>query len=62
MVSHEPRYDHISEKMKDLIRLLLTPNPDERPSIWDLELLIEQFGQIKEIELNDEAQAIKMRH
>jgi len=62
MVSHEPKYDHISEKMKDLIRLLLTPNPEKRPSIWDLELLIDSFHRIKEIELSEDAVAVKKRH
>jgi hypothetical protein len=27
----------ISEKMRDLIRLLLTPNPDKRPDIEEVE-------------------------
>ncbi len=55
MPSHEPKYEHISDKMKDLIRLMLTPNPEKRPSIWDLEVLINSFHSIKEIELSDDA-------
>eukprot|EP00347_Sterkiella_histriomuscorum_P014079 403362242 len=62
MISDEPKYEHISEKMKDLIRLLLTPNPAKRPSIWDLELLLEQFDKLPSIDLNEEAQQVKLRH
>lgn len=49
MVANEPKYEHISDKLKDLIRLMLTPNPLKRPSIWDVEILIESFNSIKEI-------------
>lgn len=41
MVIDEPKYEHISEKMKDLIRLILTPSPAKRPTIWELEILFE---------------------
>jgi serine/threonine protein kinase len=43
MVVHEDKYEHISEKMRDLIRLMLTPNPSKRPSVWDLEVIVEAF-------------------
>jgi serine/threonine protein kinase len=33
---NEEDYEHISEKMRDLIRLLLTPNPNKRPTITEL--------------------------
>jgi serine/threonine protein kinase len=61
MVSHEPKYEHISEKMKDLIRLLLTPNPDKRPTLWELEVMIDSFKVIPEISLSDDALEIKKR-
>ncbi|TNV80011.1 hypothetical protein FGO68_gene16116 [Halteria grandinella] len=56
-----PEADHISEKMRDLIRLMLTPNPEKRPTIWELEILVDQFDKMKEIQLSDEAEEIKQR-
>ena len=46
MVSHEQKYEHISEKMKDLIRLMLTPNPANRPNIWEIEMLVTSFNSL----------------
>jgi len=40
MVYNEPKYDHISEKMKDLIRVMLTPDPAKRPSIHEVEFMV----------------------
>jgi AP2-associated kinase len=62
MVAYEDKYSHISEKMRDLIRLMLTPNPAKRPSIWDVELLVTNFEKIQQIELSEEAQEIKRKH
>ena len=46
MVANEEKYDHISEKLKDLIRIMLTPNPEKRPSIWDLEMMLDNFNSL----------------
>jgi len=35
--------------MRDLIRALLTPNPDERPSIWELEAILSDYEALNEI-------------
>lgn len=58
---NDPNYNLITEKMKDLIRLLLTPNPDKRPTIQQLEILIDNFNQLSEIELSDDALEIKKK-
>ena len=57
----EDEYNHISEKMRDLIRLLLTPNPEKRPTVWQLELLIKGFFTLPEVQLSDDALEIKNR-
>ena len=43
MPGSDSEYEHISEKMRDLIRLLLTPNPDKRPSIIELLKIVQNF-------------------
>lgn len=53
--------DLIGDKMRDLIRALLVPNPEKRPSIWDLEILIDSFTNLTHITLNDDALEIKKR-
>lgn len=60
-MSNDPNYDHITEKMKDLIILLLTPNPDKRPTICQLEILIDNYNQLTEIQLSDDALEIKKK-
>ncbi len=47
--------------MRDLIRSLLTPNPDDRPSIWELEITLTQFDSIPTIALGKDALKIKHR-
>ena len=49
----------ISEKMRDLIRHMLTPNPDNRPDIFEIEDLLETWDDHDHIELNPEAQQLK---
>jgi hypothetical protein len=49
-----PSAMHVSEKMRDLIRVLLTPNPERRPSIWELEVILNQFDILQEIPLSEE--------
>ena len=36
----------ISEKMKDVIRLLLTPNPEKRPTSGDIEKLLIDYDNL----------------
>lgn len=53
--------EHISAKMRDLIRSLLTPDPEERPSIWQLEATLSDYEALTEIQLGPEALQIKRR-
>jgi serine/threonine protein kinase len=46
MPGSDSEYEHISEKMRDLIRLLLTPNPDKRPSIIELLKIVQNFDKL----------------
>lgn len=46
MVNDE-KYDHVSDKLRDLIRLMLTPNPDKRPNIQVVEIMLENFDKLK---------------
>jgi AP2-associated kinase len=52
----------ISENLKDLIRLLLTPNPINRPSLDALSLILDNFFNLTSITLNEDALEIKRRH
>ena len=45
----------INDKLKDIIRLLLTPNPEKRPSIDQIEKIFINYDNVKEIELTDDA-------
>lgn len=56
---HEEKYDHITEKMRDLIRLMLTPNPEKRPTIWELEVILNNFNSSNSVQLSDDALEIK---
>ena len=38
--------------MLDLIRIMLTPNPLYRPSIFELEKILNNYWDLKEISLN----------
>ena len=58
---HEEQYDHISEKMRDLIRLCLTPNPEKRPTATQLMEIVKNFKQLDHIELSDDALEIKKK-
>ena len=44
--------EQYSEKMHDLIRLMLTPDPKYRPSIFEVEQLIQNFDSKDQIKLN----------
>jgi AP2-associated kinase len=49
----------IGEKLRDLIRHMLTPNPEKRPDIFEVEDLIETWEDHDAIKLNEEAQKLK---
>lgn len=50
-----------SEKIVDLIRLMLTPNPVNRPSIKEVLTIITNWSSIKSIELPDDTKEIKQK-
>ncbi len=45
--------------MKDFIRILLVPNPDNRPTIAQVLQIIDGWSQLTHLKLSDEAQEIK---
>jgi AP2-associated kinase len=47
-----PCEHNFSEKLCDLIRLMLTPNPKLRPDIFEIVTVLENFNEIKQIPLN----------
>ena len=49
-----------SQKMEDLMRHLLTPNPYFRPKIEEVLSLVDNWSKIDSIPLNKVAKAIKM--
>lgn len=54
-----PEQHNYSEKLVDFIRLLLTPNPVERPNIKTVISYIQKWDQIEKITLSKEVQEIK---
>ncbi|KAM3142262.1 hypothetical protein pb186bvf_005671 [Paramecium bursaria] len=56
-----PPSSQYSQKLQDLIRVLLTPDPKLRPSIFDLEKILNNWDVINYIPLNPQAQEIKDR-
>ena len=52
-------FDRISEKLRDLIYVLLVPNPLERPNINQVKQLLVNFNQIPSINLTPSAAKIK---
>ena len=50
-----------SEKIIDLIRLMLNPNPIERPSAKDIMDILKNWNQINKIDLPEEVENIKKR-
>ena len=55
-------YDRISEKLRDLIYVLLVPNPVERPNIGQVKQLLTNFNQIPKVNLTPSAQRIKQKN
>jgi len=56
-----PEKPQFSEKLQDLIRLLLTPNPNIRPSIFEVEQLLTQYDNLQKIPLNVILSRMKLR-
>ncbi|CAD8154281.1 unnamed protein product [Paramecium octaurelia] len=56
-----PKQHRYSDKLIDLIRLMLTPDPKLRPSIFDVERILAQFHSLPYIQLNAQAVEIKNR-
>ena len=54
--------NRLSEHIQDLIRLLLTPNPEKRPTIDELDLLLSNFHSLTAVPLTDDALDIKRQH
>jgi len=54
-----PKDHQYPEKLIDIIRMMLTPNPIHRPSIAELSDIFADYFNIESISLNDEAQRIK---
>jgi hypothetical protein len=54
-----PQDQRISQKMKDLITLILVPNPLARPNIDQVLLILENWNQMQEIKLTQDAYEIK---
>ena len=50
-----------SEKMKDLIRLCLIPDPEQRPNITKLLSILDNYLQLPQINLPDGALQVKQR-
>lgn len=59
-----PDEDHkrIGTKLRDLVRLMLTPDPSKRPNIEKILSILENWDEIDHIPLNDEAFKIKSKH
>ena len=51
----------ISEKMRDFIRLLLTPDPKKRPTIFEVLDIISSWNELQNINLSEEVKEIKER-
>lgn len=51
-----------SEKMIDLIRVMLSPNPEKRPEIKKILQILQNWNNIENIELSKEVQEIKAKH
>ena len=54
-----PENSTYSEKLENLLRNLLTPNPQLRPSSWDVKEIIENWNNFDTLELNQDAISIK---
>lgn len=55
-------YERINMKLRDLIRLLLTSDPKKRPTIDNVLKIIDNWDEIDQIPLNDQAYKIKAKH
>lgn len=57
-----PQQNQYSKKLENLVRNLLTPNPDLRPSSMDINNVLNSWHNMETIELNSMAQEIKEEH
>ena len=51
----------ISEKLKDLIRLILVPDPEQRPNITKVLSILDNYYSIPAINLPEAAQQVKSK-
>ena len=51
--------DRVSDKLRDLIRVILVPNPVDRPTIDQILQLLTKWNQVPKIILSKSAEAIK---
>eukprot|EP01017_Pseudomicrothorax_dubius_P048140 TRINITY_DN870_c0_g1_i27.p1 TRINITY_DN870_c0_g1~~TRINITY_DN870_c0_g1_i27.p1 ORF type:complete len:526 (-),score=124.53 TRINITY_DN870_c0_g1_i27:62-1639(-) len=56
-----PERSNYTDKMHDLIRLMLTPDPAHRPDIFQVINILERYDQLQNIELNRHAQELKLQ-
>ena len=57
----DEEYERIPMKLRDLIRLFLTPSPVKRPDIHQVIKLLGEYEELENIPLNDEAFKIKLK-
>lgn len=55
-------YDRIPEKLRDLCRVLLVPNPAERPSVDQILKVLVNWNQLQQIPLSASAQRLKQKN
>ncbi len=58
----EEDFDRITTKMRDFIRVMLTPDPRKRPDINKLISIVDDWDELDAIPLNDDAFQIKAKH
>jgi hypothetical protein len=54
--------DRISDKLRDLVRIILVPNPVDRPTIDQILQLLSKWNQVPKIILSKSAEAIKQKN
>ena len=54
--------DRIPQKLRDLCRVILVPNPKDRPTIEQLQKLLLNWNELKQIKLSQSAIEIKAKN